>query len=243
MLQSERNLSMTTLAHQTAYVCRCLFERVGDASFVGHLDLMHTFDRAIRRAGLPILYSQGYNPRPMMVFALPLGVGIDTLGDVVDISLSEYVDVNELIEKVNPQLPRGVKLYGGVNIDEPKNSLMSVVTIGKYRFIAPGIKEKMQSLITKDAITVIKKAKGNKMVETDIRPLIISEASDYDSSNDVFECYVYAGSSKNLRPDVFLNALCEYEGYDRELASNCLVTRLGLYGGEYVDLKDLRGLF
>ena len=125
MLQSERNLSMTTLAHQTAYVCRCLFERVGDASFVGHLDLMHTFDRAIRRAGLPILYSQGYNPRPMMVFALPLGVGIDTLGDVVDISLSEYVDVNAinelLIRKNEIETAFGINVIGEIFEENNKN--------------------------------------------------------------------------------------------------------------------------
>lgn len=241
MLQNERNLSMVTLKHQTEYVCRCLFERVGDASFVGHLDLMHTFDRAIRRAGLPILYSQGYNPRPMMVFALPLGVGIDTLGDYVDISMSREVDVNELMEKVNPFLPKGVKLYGGINIDEPKNSLMSVVTIAKYRFTAPEIKSKMRSLVTRDELRVTKKSKG-KLVETDIRPLFICEVPDNETSEDVFECFVYAGSSKNLRPDVFLNALCEYEGYDRKIAANCLVTRLGLYGGEYPELKDIKGL-
>lgn len=241
MLQNERNLSMVTLKHQTEYVCRCLFERVGEASFVGHLDLMHTFDRAIRRAEMPILYSQGYNPRPMMVFALPLGVGIDTLGDYVDISLSREVDASELIEKVNPHLPKGVKLYNGINIDEPKNSLMSVVSIAKYRFSAPDIKEKMQNLIKRDELKVIKKSKS-KMVETDIRPLIICEVPDNDTDKDTFECFVYAGSSKNLRPDVFLNALCEYEGYDRELAANCLVTRLGLYGGDYPDLKDIKTL-
>ena len=97
MLQNERSLEMTRQQHQTEYVVRCLFERVGDASFVGHLDLMHTFDRAIRRAEMPILYTQGYNPRPMMVFALPLGVGIDTLGDYVDISLSRVVDAEESV--------------------------------------------------------------------------------------------------------------------------------------------------
>lgn len=239
MLQSERNLSMVCQKHQTEYVCRCLFERVGNASFVGHLDLMHTFDRAIRRAGMPILYSQGYNPRPMMVFALPLGVGIDTLGDYVDISLSYEVNADELIEKVNPHLPLGVKLYGGVNIDEPKNSLMSVVSIAKYRFQAPGIRDKMNSLVIRDELKVIKKSKG-KLVETDIRPLFLSAIEGTDE--DTFECFVYAGSSKNLRPDVFLNALCEYEDYDRELASNCLVTRLALYGGEYPELKDIKGL-
>ena len=78
MLQSEREKMMTMQPHQTAYVQRCTFTRSGATTFLGHLDLMTCFERAARRAELPILYSQGYNPRPMMVFALPLGVGIET---------------------------------------------------------------------------------------------------------------------------------------------------------------------
>lgn len=241
MLQNERSLEMTRQQHQTEYVVRCLFERVGDASFVGHLDLMHTFDRAIRRAEMPILYTQGYNPRPMMVFALPLGVGIDTLGDYVDISLSRVVDAEEFMEKVNKNLPRGVKLYGGINIDEPKNSLMSVVTTAMYRIKAPGVQEPMLRLFEKDEIKVEKKSKG-KIVETDIRPLLLSKAQKMPEDKDVCELYVCAGSVKNLRPDVLMSALCKYEGYDEEAALNAEVTRLSLFGGEYPKLLDIKEL-
>ena len=239
MLQNERSLEMNRKQHLKEYVCRCLFERVGDASFVGHLDLMHTFDRAIRRAEMPILYTQGYNPRPMMVFALPLGVGIDTLGDYVDVSLSRFVDVELFMSEVNKCLPKGIKLYGGINIDEPKNSLMSVVSLARYRFEAPGIRQKVVSLFEKDELTVEKKSKG-KIVTTDIRPLLkeVFEGDDPDSC----ELLVNAGSSKNLRPDIFLNALCEYEGYDPDIAGDASVTRLMLYGGEYPELKDIKDL-
>lgn len=241
MLQNERSLEMTRQQHQTEYVVRCLFERVGDASFVGHLDLMHTFDRAIRRAEMPILYTQGYNPRPMMVFALPLGVGIDTLGDYVDISLSRVVDAEEFMEKVNKNLPKGVKLYGGINIDEPKNSLMSVVTTAMYRIKAPGVQEPILRLFEKDEIKVEKKSKG-KIVETDIRPLLLSKAQRMPEAKDICELYVCAGSSKNLRPDVLMSALCKYEGYDEDDAANAEVTRLSLFGGEYPKLLDIKEL-
>ena len=241
MLQNERNLEMTRQKHQTEYVCRCLFERLGDASFVGHLDLMHTFDRAIRRAEMPILYSQGYNPRPMMVFALPLGVGIDTTGDYFDISLQRPVDVNEFMDKVNQYLPQGVKLFGGVNIDEPKNSLMSVVTTAMYRFEAKGIKKPLYELFDMDEIIVEKKSKG-KIVTTDIRPLLLSGAQLPIENDDVAEFYVRAGSSKNLRPDVLLKALCIHKGFDEIEAANCKVTRLALWGGEYPNLRDIKEL-
>src|SRR5665647_1069663 len=90
MNQSEREKAMTLLLHQKAYICRFRFARSGSLSYVGHLDLMRTFERSLRRAGLPLLHSQGYNPRPMMVFALPLGVGISTTDDYLDVSCLLY---------------------------------------------------------------------------------------------------------------------------------------------------------
>ncbi len=241
MLQNERSQEMTRQVHRTEYVVRCLFERVGEASFVGHLDLMHTFDRAVRRAEMPIMYTQGYNPRPMMVFALPLGVGIDTLGDYVDISLSRLVDAEEFMEKVNPNLPSGVRLYGGINIDEPEKSLMSVVTTAMYRIKAPGIRDPLMRLFEKEEIKVEKRSKG-KTVETDIRPLLLSGAQNMSSDPDICELYVCAGSVRNLRPDVLLSALCRHEGYDEELSQNAVITRLALFGGEYPRLLDIKGL-
>ena len=241
MLQDERSKLMTKQQHQTEYVVRCLFERKGNCSYVGHLDLMHIFDRAVRRAEMPILYTQGYNPRPMIVFALPLGVGIHTVGDYVDISLAYEVKAEEFIPKVNAQLPQGVKITKGINIPEPKNSLMSVVTTAKYCIEAPDIAKYMNMLFEKKEIVTEKKSKG-KLVTTDIRPLLLSTLNKPFDNPDVFGFYASAGSTSNLRPDVLLNALCEQTGYDKELASNAKVTRLSLYGGEYPKLLDIMTL-
>ena len=105
MLQSEREKMMTMQEHQTAYVQRASFSREGATVFLGHLDLMTCFERAARRAGLPILYSQGYNPRPMMVFALPLGVGIETRCDYLDVSLKCPYDAEKFTQELNAFLP------------------------------------------------------------------------------------------------------------------------------------------
>ena len=95
MTEDERRYEMTRQKHQTAYVCRTRFERHGATAYIGHLDLMKVFERALKRADLPLLYTQGYNPRPMLVFALPLGVGIETSGDYVDVSLSVTVPAED----------------------------------------------------------------------------------------------------------------------------------------------------
>ena len=63
---------------RTIYNSRICFSRSGAAIWLGHLDMMRTFERSLLRAGLPVSYSLGFNPRPELVFALPAGVGITT---------------------------------------------------------------------------------------------------------------------------------------------------------------------
>ena len=235
----ERKKEFTRQTHQTAYVCRAVFERKGALSYIGHLDLKAVFERALRRAGLPLLYTQGFNPRPMLVFALPLGVGTDTEGDWLDVSMSVYIDAEEFVRRVNGELPGGLKVIRAVSIEEPRNSLMSVVTCASYRIESEGITLKLLELFDRESVETVKKSKGREVL-TDIRPLMIKPLTT--STPDSAEYMCYAGSTQNLRPDVLLRAICEITGYPSEQAAEARVTRLALYGGEYPDIKSLEGL-
>ncbi|MBP5492876.1 MAG: DUF2344 domain-containing protein [Clostridiales bacterium] len=241
MLQSEREKMMTMQQHQTAYVQRCKFTRTGATVYLGHLDLMTCFERAARRAGLPILYSQGYNPRPMMVFALPLGVGIETMCDYLDVSLDRPYDPDHFVKEMNAHLPSGLQLLTSKAIPEPKDSIMSIVTTASYRFEAKGIRKAMETAMEQETLVVEKMAKG-KVKQTDIRPLLIclSQASDEDP--DAVTFYAFAGSERNVRPDLILNSLCTYCGMDRALSENTRVIRTGLFSGTYpriVPIEDV----
>ena len=238
MNAQEQLREMTRKAHQHEYVCRGLFERKGALSYIGHLDLKAVFERALRRAGLPILYSQGFNPRPMLVFALPLGVGINTEGDWLDVSMEVPVDADEYVRRINEELPDGLRVIRAVSIDEPKNSIMSVVTCASYRIEAKGVTQAVLDLFGQNEIITKKKSKGRE-VEVDIRPLLIKPLTS--SSPDCAEYMCYAGSKQNLRPDVLLKALCE-AGFSRAEADEAVITRLELYGGEYPDLSTIEGL-
>lgn len=239
MNAQEQLKEMTRKTHQHEYVCRGLFEREGALSYIGHLDLKAVFERALRRAQLPLLYSQGFNPRPMLVFALPLGVGIDTKGDWIDVSMEVPVEADEFVKRINDELPEGLRVIRAVSIDEPKNSLMSVVTCAEYRIEAPGITKALLELIALEHVETTKKSKG-KEVKVDIRPLIIKPLTS--STPDRAEYMCYAGSQQNLRPDVLLKAICETCGYDEALAAEARITRLALHGGNYPDIKSIEGL-
>lgn len=236
---AEKKMEMTKQLHQHEYVCRGTFRRSGALSYIGHLDLKSVFERALRRTDLPMLYSQGFNPRPMIVFALPLGVGINTEGDYIDVSMEIPVEPEEFITKVNEVLPEGLEIISAVSIDEPKNSLMSVVTIAEYRVDAPGISKNLEEIFAMEKIETTKKSKG-KEVAVDIKPLLITITDTSEPDSARYMCY--AGSTQNLRPDVLLKAMTEILGYDKDLAANATITRLKLYGGKYPDLASIEGL-
>lgn len=239
MNNEERLKQMTRQLHQHEYVSRGVFERKGALSYIGHLDLKAVFERALKRAELPLLYTQGFNPRPMLVFALPLGVGIDTEGDYLDVSMEVPVDPEEYIARLNAELPDGLRVLHAVSIDEPKNSLMSVVTCAEYRIEAPGITDKVLKIFGRDQVETTKKSKGRE-VKVDIRPLLIKPLTT--STPDCAEYMCYAGSQQNLRPDVLIKALCETEGFDEKTALEARVTRLALYGGTYPEITSIEGL-
>ena len=239
MNNEERLKQMTRQQHQHEYVCRGVFERKGALSYIGHLDLKAVFERALRRAELPLLYTQGFNPRPMLVFALPLGVGLDTEGDYFDVSMEVPVEPEEYIRRINEELPDGLRVLSAVSIDEPKNSLMSVVTCASYRIEAPGITDAVLKVFGQESVETMKKSKGRE-IKVDIRPLLIQPLTSL--TPDAAEYMCYAGSQQNLRPDVLLKALCETQGYDEKAALDARITRLALYGGTYPDLTSIEGL-
>ncbi len=241
MNQSEREKAMTLLPHQKANVVRIRFARKGSLSYVGHLDLMRTFERSLRRAELPLLHSQGYNPRPMLVFALPLGVGISTSDDYIDVSLSEEIDVAVLIARLTPMLPEGLFVLDGWMVPEDSGSIMALVTAASYRLSAPGITDAVQKLFLLDEVVVEKKSKG-QLRKLDIRPLLLKVEEESLPNQDMCTVFVCAGSHENVRPDLLLSALTVYVDYPKNDGINCMVERNGLFTGVFPELKCFKEL-
>ena len=236
---SERDKAMTLQKHQPAYVQRLKFMRKGSLSYIGHLDLMRTLEHALRRAELPLLHSQGYNPRPMLVFALPLGVGIATEADYVDVSLSEETDTDFVIKSLNVKLPKDLKILDGWTVPESSGSIMALVAAASYRLRAKGIAPAVKALMKRDQVMAEKKSKG-QLRTVDIRPLILEVRESDPSDPDEITVFVLAGSHENLRPDLLLSSLSVYEGYPEKDGLNCEVVRTGLYTGVYPDIRSLK---
>ena len=81
------------------------FRKVGTAAYISHLDLMRTMQRALRRTGLPIKYSNGFNPHIRLSFAVPLSVGVIGLRELMEVPVEDCVTADEFMQRMNAVLP------------------------------------------------------------------------------------------------------------------------------------------
>ena len=112
---------------------RIKFKKSGSMKFIGHLDVMRYFQKALRRAEIDVLYSQGFNPHQLMSFASPLGVGLTSDGEYLDVMVGETTNSKDMMDRLNSTMVEGFEIIK-VNqvINENKNA-MSVVAAADYR--------------------------------------------------------------------------------------------------------------
>ena len=97
------------------------FTKGADIKFIGHLDLMRTIQRIIRRSGLPAEYSKGFNPHMALSIAQPLSVGVYSDGEYLDLVLTEAVGVGEVLEKLNESAPPTIKFLHATPVEIVEN--------------------------------------------------------------------------------------------------------------------------
>ena len=113
---------------------RIKFRKYGVMRFIGHLDVMRYFQKAMRRAEIPIAFTGGYSPHMIMSFAQPLGVGVTSDGEYLDIELKEDIDPGQAIRQLNEVMVEGMEVVGFNRIpDDKKSSGMTIVAAASYR--------------------------------------------------------------------------------------------------------------
>ena len=90
---------------------RIFFEKSGDAKFISHLDLMRCFSRALVRADIPLWYTEGFNPRPYMNFAMPLSLGMEGLAEILDIRVNDdNLKLSDIKDRLSKTMPPDIKI-------------------------------------------------------------------------------------------------------------------------------------
>ena len=178
---------------------RIRFSKTGKVKFISHLDLCRTFRTAFIRAGIPIWYSQGFNPHPKMVFATTVPVGGESLCELLDIKITSPMDEEEFKARLSSALTKDIGILGVYTPLRP----FAELAYAEYRMEldAPVDPEKLSGLLTGE-LKVMKKTKnGDKLV--DILPLIESASAFGNTLN----CILAASQTMALGPDVFLRGI------------------------------------
>lgn len=242
---------------------RVKFSRGDEVKYISHLDLLKVFERAFRRGNLPIAYNQGFNPRPQIVFGLPLSVGVTSESEYADFDFSENISFEELKEKLNKELPEGIQIIEG-NYKKTKENIMATLDAASYALTLSGDREletddlnqKLSELLSKNEIMIDKSTKKG-LKKIDIRPMIfelnlISERAEVlvkeiNNTNEdtkitkkVFHlsALLSAGSRANLKPEMLIMTLNDMFDLKIEIVK---IHRTGLFikrEGEFLSPID-----
>lgn len=237
---------------------RIKFKKYGALRFIGHLDVMRYFQKVIRRAEIPIAYTTGYSPHMIMSFASPLGIGLTSDGEYMDIELAEPIQSAEAIRRMNAVSVEGIEVVSFREISaEKKDTGMAIVAgadylVGLRKGVFPdNLNELTEQFMAQPDITVLKQTKrSEKMV--DIRPMIyemcVREYNTTDPESQKTQIYMKlaAGSAENLKPDLVMSAFFRFAGIAEE-EFTCTYHRLEMYAnkdaeGDFRNLVSLESL-
>ena len=225
------------------YDYRLKFSKNGPIRYVGHLDVMRYFQKANRRAGLPMRYSEGYSPHQIMSFALPLSVGATSDGEYLDMSLTEELPAQEIVDRLNEVMNEGIEARAAVLLPEHAPKAMTVIAAAKYRITLrdpflpcdrEAYAEKLRAFLDSDRILTKKKTKKGTQ-DVDLKPLI-HEASVADDGT--LTAILHAGSKDHVKPALLYEAFHTANGWTSE-PNMLIVHRIDLYeqkGEEIVPL-------
>ncbi len=221
---------------------RIKYTKTGVLRFIGHLDVMRFFQKAIRRAKLSVSYTKGFSPHQIISFAAPMPLGMTSEGEYFDGEFDLVTSTEDMMKRLNDTMPEEIQVLDIVELPDDAKPSMAIVTASDYYIylndeaVSDVFKEltpKLSDFYNEDKIEILKKTK-TKEIMTDIKPLIY----DLKPYKDGIYMLLASGSRDNLKPELVLLALCEYAGisYNRY---DYMIHRLETYMGDKDNLLPL----
>ena len=187
---------------------RLRFKKTGRAVYISHLDLMQTMQRAFFRAGLPLRYSEGFNPHPLISIALPLSVGTASECELMDFRLKEDTDLLTLPARLTAVMPEGIESLEAYEFTRKAAELKWLRVRGVFEYDerdAASLLPALQDFFASDSIVITRKTKRGEG-ESDIRPAI-REISFSSEGNDAVLEAVISAQEPTLKPELLADAL------------------------------------
>lgn len=200
------------MGHDTPIIQRLhiTFGKFDALKYTGNLDTAKLWERVLRRADLPLLYTQGFNTHPRIQLASALPLGITSECEIIDVALRETISLDNLSEKLLAVSPAGLRIYRVREVHPRTPALQTLVRSAEYRLTFPDgldradLQARLDALLAQERIVKVKVRKRKKSV-TDLRTLILHLWVDDDSGD--LHMHLAAGDQGNIRPDDVLAEL------------------------------------
>lgn len=214
---------------------RIKFQKYGAMKFIGHLDIMRYFQKAIRRAEIDIAYTGGYSPHQVMSFAAPLGVGVTSSGEYFDIEVNSTRSSRESVDALNREMVEGITVLEYRKLPDAAKTSMSLVAAADYfAYEKPGygplfasregLSGKIQQFYQGQKEIIITKQTKKSLIEMDLKPLIYQmqavsltgmHSPEFSPSAGFgISLRTCTGSSDNVKPELVLASFCKFCGLD-----------------------------
>lgn len=199
-------------------IARIKFKKMGSSKFIGHLDMIRYFQKAFKRANLDVTYSQGFNPHQLITFAAPLGVGITSEGEYLDLSLNSSEKPQIMIDKINQAMASNILVTDFRILPDNSKNAMSIVAAADYllslkegyEFITKDdFRNKFLEFINQDKIIITKKTKKSER-KIDIKPSIYHYEFNKENKGPSIYLRLATGSANNLKAELVMEAFYKH---------------------------------
>lgn len=218
---------------------RIKFRKYGVMKYIGHLDIMRYFQKCMRRAKIDIAYSGGFSPHQIMSFAAPLGVGVTSDGEYVDIEVNSSESTEISLKRLNEVMAEGVLVTSYRRLKDTDKKAMSLVAAADYELRIKNGYEVPQVdfeeayrkfYLESSEILITKQTKKSEKV-MDLKKLVYDFQIHYEEDKPVFYLKVCTGSTDNVKPELVLEAF--YKSFGMELEPLSIqIHRIDVYGWE-----------
>ena len=190
---------------------RIVFSKTGRAKYVSHLDLVRAMTRAVRRADIPLWYTEGFNRHPYLTFAAPLSLGYEGLRETMDIRMADDFPFDELVKRLNAVLPEGLVAISAADVVAKAGDLAAA----EYRLTIHLPAEVIGGALSADELLVEKRTKKKTMKTIDILPYFKDAVvENIGESETAVTVVLPSGGNENVNPGLFITALKSIVGAD-----------------------------
>lgn len=217
---------------------RLRFSKTGRLKYISHLDINRAMSRALKRAGIPLWYTEGFNPHPYMSFSLPLSLGVESLCESVDLRITGEITNKEIKDRLNSVLPEDLKIIDVYDDFRDNSEIVYSDYVYKFEFADNDeALQRLKKVLESDEILAEKKAKQGRhrvVKETNIKEFIDKYNLSIRNGEIVLNIRLEAGTQRNLNPTLLFDTLIRLIDMDFEWKS---IARIDLLDKNYKQFR------